>query len=262
MTLSLASLQHNFASALRTQASSDECDICDDHFSSQQRIQIYRNNFIIGLSEVLQATYPLVLALVGKECFKQLARQHILHHPLTEGDVSSYGYSFDITITQFPEVIKAAPYLTDVARFEWCMDFALQQHSAPKAPTQSLSLELLATVSAQQQANIQLQIEPSLACFESSFALFTLKSAIETNNIDGLNIHTPEAGIVWCNPQGVIHNASLSHSEYQLMSSLKAGLTLESISPALLTHLDGLAQYSIINGFTLLDNEPPPTAEQ
>ena len=58
MSPSLADIQTQFAQALRYQASADDCHIDSDHFSAEQRMQVYRNNFVISLSEVLQATYP------------------------------------------------------------------------------------------------------------------------------------------------------------------------------------------------------------
>ncbi|MGU3843968.1 HvfC/BufC family peptide modification chaperone, partial [Vibrio diabolicus] len=51
--MKLATLQSQFAKALHYQALGEECDIVSDKFTADERIQIYRNNFIISLSEVL-----------------------------------------------------------------------------------------------------------------------------------------------------------------------------------------------------------------
>ncbi|MFA0308871.1 DNA-binding domain-containing protein, partial [Vibrio splendidus] len=88
MSHSLANVQSEFANALRYQNNGEHCDIVSDHFTDGQRIQIYRNNFVISLSEVLAATYPLTEMLVGEECFQQMARLHVLSYPSTSGDVS------------------------------------------------------------------------------------------------------------------------------------------------------------------------------
>ena len=76
--MNLATLQSQFAKALHYQALGEDCDIASDEFTADERMQIYRNNFIVSLSEVLSATYPMVEALLGKECFEQMARQHVL----------------------------------------------------------------------------------------------------------------------------------------------------------------------------------------
>ncbi|WP_411020145.1 hypothetical protein, partial [Salmonella sp. ZJJH21_0028] len=64
--------------------------------------------------------------LVGKECFDQIARQHVLSHPLAEGNAVHYGAGFQDTIMQFSQVMTQAPYAPEVARFEWHMDLARQ----------------------------------------------------------------------------------------------------------------------------------------
>lgn len=253
MSLSLAELQHNFANALN-HSSGDDCDINSDHFTSQQRIQIYRNNFIISLSEVLEATYPMVFALVGEECFQQVARQHVLTNPLLEGDVSAYGQGFDSTITQFSLVIEAAPYLPEVARFEWCIDMA-QQRFAASFSNPTHTLDQIANISEQQQPNIQFQLEPSLVSFSSCYAVFSLRDAIQNNDFDGLDIHAPQSGVVWCNEQGEIQLSPLSEMSYQLILDLEAGRSLGQVSPDTLSQLNSLVALSTISGFNLLESE-------
>ncbi|MDW2110773.1 putative DNA-binding domain-containing protein, partial [Vibrio sp. 2089] len=54
--MKLATLQNQFAKALHYQALGDDCNIASGQFTADERMQIYRNNFIISLSEVLSAT--------------------------------------------------------------------------------------------------------------------------------------------------------------------------------------------------------------
>lgn len=63
--MKLATLQDQFAKALHYQALGDDCDIASGQFTADERMQIYRNNFIISLGEVLSATYPMVEELLG-----------------------------------------------------------------------------------------------------------------------------------------------------------------------------------------------------
>ncbi|WP_036828640.1 DNA-binding domain-containing protein, partial [Photobacterium sanctipauli] len=137
----LQQLQQDFAKALHYQPSPASSQINDGHFPAEQLIQIYRNNFIMSLSEVLEATYPCTLAVVGEECFAQLARQHVLSVPLTEGDVSHYGEGFAASIEGQPELCQAVPYLADLARLEWCVDRVSHQAAvAPQFPLEKLAL--------------------------------------------------------------------------------------------------------------------------
>ena len=74
MSLSLSELQKNFSLALHYQAKGEDCNIESDYLSADERMQIYRNNFVIGLSEILSATYPMTQQLVGEETFLQILR--------------------------------------------------------------------------------------------------------------------------------------------------------------------------------------------
>lgn len=76
---------------------------------------------------MLEATYPCCLAVVGEECFAQIARQHVLNHPLSEGNVTDYGDGFSDTIINQQTLVEAVPYLADLARLEWLVDRASQQ---------------------------------------------------------------------------------------------------------------------------------------
>ena len=122
----LHQLQQDFAEALHYRPSSASETIADSTFSPEQLIQVYRNNFIISLSEVLEATYPCCKAVVGEECFAQIARQHVLIQPLGEGNVTDYGDGFSDTINTQPALVEAVPYLADLARLEWLVDRASQ----------------------------------------------------------------------------------------------------------------------------------------
>ncbi|PSU99077.1 HvfC/BufC N-terminal domain-containing protein [Photobacterium leiognathi] len=135
-------IQQSFAKTLQYQDSSVSQAINANHFSAEQRLQIYRNNFILSLTEILAAVYPTVKAMIGHDCFVQLARLHILHSPLNEGDVSMYGEGFHVTIAKSPTVNKALPYLVDLAQLEWYRDIVsrmpTQQHQFPLEKLQQL----------------------------------------------------------------------------------------------------------------------------
>ena len=193
-SLSLAQLQATFHQALHYQASGEQCNITSDHFSADERIQIYRNNFIISLSDVLQATYPMLLALWGEECFAQVARQHVINAPLNRADVSHYGQGFAETIMQFPAVLDAAPYSLEVAQFEWTMDLAQQQHHQTAADASWLPLSDLTQLSAEQYGLVRLKIAPGVLAFESCYALFSLQHAIQTSDFSALTLEQTEQG--------------------------------------------------------------------
>ncbi|MBV7263578.1 DNA-binding domain-containing protein [Photobacterium sp. WH77] len=192
----LATLQTSFAQALQYRPSDVAGLITDNLFSAEQRLQIYRNNFVISLSEVLEATYPAVKAVVGDECFSALARQHILTTPLEQGDVSHYGGGFDQTICAQATLTDAVPYLADLAALEWLVDRASMCNAALAA----FPLEKLQGLTEQRLAEARLIPHPACWLLDSDYAVASLWLAIRDEQLDGLTIRTSESAIVLPGP--------------------------------------------------------------
>ncbi|USD41058.1 putative DNA-binding domain-containing protein [Vibrio sp. SCSIO 43135] len=251
MTVSLAQLQGQFAKALHYQATGEECHVVSDLFSADERMQIYRNNFVISLSEVLSATYPMVEQLLGEECFAQLARQHVLCYPLTQGDVSHYGEHFARTIEQFPAVLEAAPYAPEVARFEWSIDLAQQQFNSLDLATDVRPLSELSQIAPELHGQLRFHLQPSVIAYASQYAVFSLQLAILNQQFDGLEINQAEQGVIACDSQGTPYSKSLPETQFQLLSHLQAGQCLADVPAELLGQLNGLIELALIAGFTL-----------
>ncbi|WP_394128204.1 DNA-binding domain-containing protein [Vibrio hepatarius] len=249
--VSLAKLQQTFATALHYQASGEVCNIASDTFTADERMQIYRNNFVVSLSEVLAATYPMVSALVGEECFNQMARQHVLNNPLSSGDVSHYGEHFSDSISHFPAVVEAAPYAAEVARFEWCIDLAQQQQGQISLSNQLLPLAKLAELEPAQQTSIHLHLLPGMVLFQSCYAVYSLQKAIADNQFDDLQLHQAEQGFICCSAQGEVWTQKLDSNAFDLLQYLHSGCTLGEIPPEQLQHINLIFDSNVIAGFTL-----------
>ena len=79
-------------------------------FAPDALLQIYRNNFILGLTEVLASSYPAVRAMVGETFFEAAARGFVLAAPLEEGSVMDYGEGFGDWLARLPTT-AALPWL-------------------------------------------------------------------------------------------------------------------------------------------------------
>ena len=251
MSRSLADVQLEFANALRYQNNGQHCDIVSDHFTDEQRIQIYRNNFVISLSEVLAATYPLTEMLVGEECFQQMARQHVLSYPSTSGDVSGYGERFEQTIQTFPAVIEAAPYLAEAALYEWKKDSLVRCISESHVDQRPLSC--LADVPQEQQGALVFHLKDSITLVNSSYTIIALEQAIYQQQLDGLDINQPELGVLIRTENSQVESYRLTEECHQLLTELQSGQALAQINPSLLQHLNTVMALDVISGFSLND---------
>ncbi|MBX3610786.1 MAG: putative DNA-binding domain-containing protein [Hydrogenophaga sp.] len=106
---------------------------------------VYRANAHAHAERTLEATYPVVRALLGDESFHALARALWHHHPPVSGDLGDWGGALaDFADAQ--QDLATLPYLADVARIEWAIyramrapatapdpeSFALLQQHAPE----------------------------------------------------------------------------------------------------------------------------------
>ena len=251
MSLTLAELQKQFVRTLHYQANGESCDISAHAVGAEQQVQIYRNNFILSLSDALSATYPIVLELVGEECFAQLARHHVLTVPLLNGDVNQYGAGFARSITHFKQLIKEIPYLVEVAEFEWAIDLAEQRCTQNSQEIHCRPLSDLANLNPDQQAKIQFELIPNITRFRSHYAVFSLRHSIAINDVSTLNIHQAQAGVIGCNNQGKPWSIALNPAAFDLMYALSRGQILSELDANLLCQLQTLLAHELIAGFRL-----------
>ena len=243
---SLHDLQQAFSQALHYQASDVTAQIHGGDFTPEQRVQIYRNNFIISLTEVLQATYPCTAAVVGEDCFDQLARQHVLNTPLNHGDVSDYGDGFAETLTTImaeqPALAEAVPYLPDLARLEWLVDVARQQ--PPITP--AFDMAQLAHIN---DANIgRLRFEPAAttACFDAHYPVATLWQMIQRDEVEAIDMTQPESVMVQHREAGIWVQATTPEGT-ALIALCQQQLSLRTASAAMLAMLGPLIQQHVFS---------------
>jgi len=254
MSFGLAHLQTTFAEGLRYQAQGEACDIKCGQISAEERLQIYRNNFVMSLTEVLQATYPMLKEVLGEECFDAIARHYILSHPLKQGDVSGYGKHFNQTVALFPNVVDAAPYAVDLARFEWTLD-KTQQVFGQNERLSLQSLVAISTLSEQQHASVILHLYSWVFPFTAAFAIFDLQKAFTQRSFDNLILNNTQSGVIACDEHGHPWTKDLNREAYQLLTSIANQTPLGKIPPEALAALPLLLTLNVVAGFSLADHD-------
>jgi hypothetical protein len=102
----------------------------EDGLAFDRRLQVYRNNNFISLTEVLKATFPVVCRLVGEPFFRYAADAFIHACPPRAPCLSEYGGDFADFLAGFAPAQRLA-YLADVARLEWAINEAYFAEDAP-----------------------------------------------------------------------------------------------------------------------------------
>lgn len=83
-----------------------------------QRLQIYKNNTRLALTELLIQTFPAVTKLVDEKFMRYAAQEFWAQHRPVSGDMNDYGADFSTFLQSFPPLSQHS-YVADVARLEW-----------------------------------------------------------------------------------------------------------------------------------------------
>ncbi len=124
-----------------------------------ERLDIYRNTFLLTLTKALRLCFPVVQKLVGDEFFEGAAQVFIAGHPPRAAWLDQYGAEFPDFLRAFGPAASVR-YLGDVAELEWAVNCAL--HAADAEP---LDPAKLAAVATDDQRRIRLIANPSIALF-------------------------------------------------------------------------------------------------
>jgi hypothetical protein len=120
----LPDLQRSFVDAIVTgDASGLAGAVIGNGLTPAQRIQVYRNNTFITLTEALAATYPAIVRLVDRSFFNYAAAQYIPGNLPDRPCLFEYGGNFGAFLAGFAPVADY-PFLPDVARLEWAVNAA------------------------------------------------------------------------------------------------------------------------------------------
>ena len=221
-TPSLRDLQLRFADAIfaADQRSFDGA-IRPNGIASAERLDIYRNNMLLGLSKALRSAYPVIEKLVGADFFRYAAHEFIHQYPSRSGDLHNFGGQFADFLQAFAATAKLT-YLPDVARLEWAYH---RVYSAAHHP--ALDTQALATVPPERYEELHFQLHPASQLVRSEFPLLTIW---QVNQLDYQGDQTVDltaggATLLVIRRELDITIESLPHEEFSFLYALAQGDT-------------------------------------
>jgi hypothetical protein len=154
---------------LRAMLGSDESQLLEtvvgDGLLPAARLQIYRHHVLTSLTDVLQATFPVICRLVDERFFRYAADAYIRQSPPEAPCLFEYGRHFPLFLATFPPC-RDLVYLADVARLEWALHTTL--HAQVCAPLDPAELSRLA---AHEVAQLTFQFDPSVTLLRSPWPI-------------------------------------------------------------------------------------------
>lgn len=221
--LSLFDIQNHFKnSVIQQQNNRLNQYIIENNISADQRLQIYRNNVFITLTETLQSIYPTIQKLVGEEFFSAIAYEYIKQHLPISGNLHDYGNYFAKFLFSFPHA-QSLPYLPEVAQLEWAYHEVFHESNA-----NTFDLKKLEAIPIEQHNHLKFKLNPASRLFTFDHPVLTIWQFCQQNSpTETLDINTDGEKILIIRRQLDVSFKKLTDGEFCLLSALNTGLILE-----------------------------------
>lgn len=197
--------------------------IVPNGFEPEQRLAIYRNNTLIGLTQALRDLYPTIEKLVGEGFFNRLGRDYIRRYPPNTGCLQTFGDRFAGFLAASGDV-SGLLYLPDMARLEW-----LRHEAYFESDRAGIDAASLTNVPPERYGGLRFKLHPAVRLLASRYPVlriweFNQKDPCEEGKID----LDAEGGcrLVIFRLGWEVEMAPLDSGGYRFLTCLQAGRTL------------------------------------
>lgn len=222
VVLTLRELQNYFKKAMDDPADDHLYEyIQENNLAIKNRLQIYRNNISITLTETLRSVYPAIQQLVGEAFFNAVANAYIIHYPSSVSDLYVYGAQFAEFLSDFLPA-QTLPYLAEVASLEWAC------HKALRAETHlAFDIDKLKMIPEIEYSGICFQLSPTSQVFAFHFPVLAIWQFCQAKDSSEESLDLGVGGekvLVIRRNEGVVFER-LGEGEYALLSACKKELS-------------------------------------
>ncbi len=187
----------------------------DGGISIEKRMNTYKNNYSVGLCEVLAGTFQTVTDLVGEEFMKRMCEHFIREHPPKKACMHEYGEELAEFVQKF-DPVKSLAYLPDIARLDWAANTAY--HADNVVP---LSMENIGSIgNAFEEDNFKLELHPSVTLMKSIFKIHDIRQYVrdkERQEQEKLNINESETFLLVSRKEDQVYIIELTQAEYHFL---------------------------------------------
>ena len=207
--------------------------------ASPSRLDIYRNNAVLGLTDMLARAFPVLVQIVGEEFFKTVARHYIRRHPQPSGNRHAFGGGLADFLGGFKEA-RSLPYLRDIAAIEWAYFQAALADDAEMLDFESLG-EAIATDPA-----FALTVHPGVSIVPQTFNALDIWQEHQKEEVGLVQLKSdPHQLVIWRGREDCVLIRRASDALAALVSHSRTGLSFAqsmAIAGENLTDLQGFQQ--------------------
>lgn len=133
-------------------------------------LKAYQTNGHMLAERALQATFPVLIQLIGSDNLPGLARAFWHAHPPQRGDLAQWGAELP-EFVRVSEQLASEPYLADVAAVEWVL------HRCANAPDLLADRASFGLLMQHDPLELQLQFSPGCAVLTSAWPVASILGA-------------------------------------------------------------------------------------
>ncbi len=213
-----------FAEFMESGQNEKLADYCDLG-TNLEFFNIYRNGYYRAAIDSLVSNYPTILALLGDDYFRSLAKHYVTEFPPCVGSLVGYGHEFASFLAEH-DVSQQLPYLSDIARLDraWLNVYfaaenapiTVDEISTLMGRVDDIAMHQLVLCTAIDIVSLDYAVTPVWQKLKETGRLNT---AIEV-------IKRPEYVLLWRQHSEVLIRP-ITSVEFNFLSGLNAGLNLE-----------------------------------
>lgn len=231
--------------------------------SANQRLAIYRDSILGGITSALMAIYPVCVKLVGERFFTHMVASYLRDYPSKSPDVGKYGDRLGEYLTHFVatnEQAKDLNYLPDVARLEWLWHKAFNSAAINDLSDNYFPLSELENISSEDQGRIQFLLQPSIGLLASEYPVEKIWQMNQADsNVDTINLDEGKRELIVFRTEGfdtVIE--ILTEDEFNFLSALQSGACFAQVAnidfqSSIADVLTSSMQRGLLIGFKLVE---------
>lgn len=219
----LQTLQMSLSAALLSGDVNAVADqFCAGNADAAARLNVYRNNTLISLTECLKSVFPVTEKLSDPRFFAYAAHEYIMKHPPKEARLSQYGGGFHRFLKAFEPCI-GFPIIAEMAALEWMISDSLLETENP-----AISLAFAAEVIARGEP-LCLSLQPNLRFVLSRWPIIDVWLAHQQEHVIIQAPLCPRASrIAITTRSGDIQCLELDAARFAFWHSLAKGKSLEA----------------------------------
>jgi hypothetical protein len=184
------------------------------------RFNVYRNNVVLGLTNALADSFPVIAKLIGAKNFADLANTFVRAHPPQTPLMMFYGNEFPAYLQSIP-ALAHLPYLADTARLEQAR--RLSFHAADATP---IDAKTLLDIPESSLPLAHFHLHPSMHLISSPYPVLSIWRYNATDDQSPLPAH--EEDVLVARPFDLVEMRTLPAGGIGFLQALQAGNNLQT----------------------------------